>query len=85
MGIQQFVCPAESISGSIIPTTLIFNGEVKVGEKGHASMSACIEVRGGKKTSEGIIISLHNKRLVNEILLKMVCNSPFKGEELGHA
>ena len=48
-------------------------------------MSAHIEVRGGKKISEGIIISPHNKRLVNEILLKVVCNSPLKGEELGLA
>ena len=82
MGIQQFIHPAEGISGSIIPTTLIFDGEVKVGERGHPLMSACIEVRGGKKISEGIIISSHNKRLVNEILLKMVCNSPLKHEEL---
>ena len=48
-------------------------------------MSTCIEVRGGKKITEGIIISLPNKRLVNEILLKVVHNSPLKGEELGLA
>ena len=48
-------------------------------------MSACIKVRGIKMISEGIIISSHNKRLVNEILLKMVHNSPFKGEELSLA
>ena len=48
-------------------------------------MSTHIEVRGGKKISEGIIISPHNKRLVNEILLKVVCNSPLKGEELSLA
>ena len=85
MGIQQFVHPAESISSSIIPTMLVFNGEVKVGERGYPSMSACIKVRGGKKISGGIIISPHNKRLVNEVLLKMVHNSPFKCEELGLA
>ena len=61
---------------------LIFDGEVKIGERGHPSMSALIEIRGGKKISEGIIISPHKKRLVNEILLKMVRNSPLKGEEL---
>ena len=48
-------------------------------------MSACIEVRGGKKISEGMIISLHNKRLVNEIFLKMVHNGPLKGKELSLA
>ena len=48
-------------------------------------MSACIKVRGGKKISEGIIISPHNKRLVNEILLKMVHNGCLKGEELSLA
>ena len=85
MGIQQFVHPAESVSGSIIPTMLIFNGEVKVGERGHPLMSACIEVRGGKKISEGIIISPHNKKLVNEIILKMVCNGPLKDKELSLA
>ena len=60
MGIQQFVHPAKSIGGSIIPTTLIFDGEVKIGERGHPSMSVCIEVRGGKKINEGIIISPYN-------------------------
>ena len=48
-------------------------------------MPACIEVRGGKKIGERIVISLHNKRLVDEILLKVVCNGPLKGEELGLA
>ena len=48
-------------------------------------MSTCIKVRGGKKISEGIIISPHNKRLVNEILLKVVCNGPLKGKELSLA
>ena len=48
-------------------------------------MSTCIKVRGGKKISKGVIISPHNKRLVNEILLKMVCNGPLKGEELSLA
>ena len=85
MGIQQFIHLAEGISGSIIPTMLIFDGEVKIGERGHPLMPACIEVRGGKKIGERIIISLHNERLVNEILLKVVCNGPLKGEELGLA
>ena len=48
-------------------------------------MSTHIKVRGGKKISEGIIISPHNKRLVNEILLKVVHNGPLKGKELGLA
>ena len=48
-------------------------------------MSTCIEVRGGKKISEGIIIRLHKKRLVNEILLKVVHDGPLKGEELSLA
>ena len=85
MGVQQFIHPAEGISSSIISTTLIFDGEVKIGERGHPSMSTHIEVRGGKKISKGIIISLHNKRLVNEILLKVVHNSPLKGKELSLA
>ena len=48
-------------------------------------MPTCIEVRGGKKISEGVIVSLHNKRLVDEILFEMVHNSPLKCEELGLA
>ena len=83
MGIQGFIYPAQGISGHIIPTMLIFNGEVKVGERGHPSMSACIEIRGGKKLSEGIIVSPHNKRLVDKILFEMVCNGPLECEELG--
>ena len=86
MGVQGFIYPAESISSHIIPATLIFNSEVKVGERGHPSMPACIEeVRGGKRISEGVIVSLHNKRLVDEILFEMVHNSPLKHDKLGLA
>ena len=46
-------------------------------------MPTHIKVRGGKKIGERIIISPHNERLVNEILLKVVHNRPLKGEELG--
>ena len=48
-------------------------------------MPAHIEVRDGKKIGERVSISPHNERLVNEILLKVVCNSPLKGKELGLA
>ena len=48
-------------------------------------MPTCIEVRGGKKISEGVIVSSHNKRLVDEILFEMVHNGPLKCEELGLA
>ena len=46
-------------------------------------MPTCIEVRGGKEIGERVIISPHNERLVNKILLKVVCNGPLKGKELG--
>ena len=48
-------------------------------------MSACIEVRGGKQIGEGVIVSPHNKRLVDEVLFKMVCNGPLECEELSLA
>ena len=83
VGVQGFVYPAEVISSNIIPATLIFNSEVKVGERGHPSMPAYIDIRGGKKISEGVIVSPHNKRLVDEILFEMVHNDPSEGEELG--
>ena len=85
MGVQGFVYPAEGISSHIISATLIFDSEVKVGERGHPSMPTCIKVRGGKKISEGVIVSSHNKKLVDEILFEMVCNSPLKHEEFGLA
>ena len=48
-------------------------------------MSVHIEIMGGKQISEGVIVSLHNKRLVDEILFEMVHNSPLEGEELSLA
>ena len=48
-------------------------------------MPARIEVRGDKEIGERVIISPYNKRMVNEILLKVVCNGPLKSEELGLA
>ena len=85
MGVQGFVYPAEGISSHIIPAMLIFNSAVKVGKRGHPLMPTCIEIRGGKKISEGVIVSLHNKRLVDEILFKMACNGPLECEELSLA
>ena len=76
MGTQGFVYLTEGISGHIIPTMLIFNGEVKVVERGHPLMSTHIKIGGGKQISEGVIVSSHNKRLVDEILFEVVHNSP---------
>ena len=64
---------------------LILDGEVKIGKRGHPSMPACIEVRGGKEIGERVVVSPYDERLVNEILLKVVHNSPLKGEEIGLA
>ena len=64
---------------------LILDGEVKIGERGHPLMPTGIEVRGGKEIGERVVISLYNKRLVDEILFKVVCNGPLKGKELGLA
>ena len=82
MGSQGFIDPAESISSHIIPATLVFNGEVKVGEGGHPLMSTCIKVGGGKQIGKGVIVSSHNERLVDEILFKVVHNGPLESEEL---
>ena len=46
-------------------------------------MSTGIEVRVGKEISKRVVVSLYNKRLINEIFFKVVCNGPLKGEELG--
>ena len=48
-------------------------------------MPAGIEVRGGEEIGKRVVVSLYDKRLVNEILFKVVHNSPLKGEELGLA
>ena len=45
-------------------------------------MSACIKTGSGKKIGEGVIVSSHNKRLVDEILFEVVHNSPLECEEL---
>ena len=45
-------------------------------------MSACIKIGGGKQIGEGVVVSSHNKRLVDEILFEVVCNSPLECEEL---
>ena len=48
-------------------------------------MPTGIEIRGGEEVGERVVISAYNKRLVDEIFFKMVCNSPLKCEELGLA
>ena len=45
-------------------------------------MSTCIKVGGGKQIGKGAIVSSHNERLVDEILFKVVHNSPLESEEL---
>ena len=64
---------------------LILDGEVKIGERGHPSMPTGIEVRGGEEKGKRVVVSPYNKRLLDEILFKVVCDSPLKGEELGLA
>ena len=43
-------------------------------------MSAHIEIGSGKQIGEGVIVSSHNKRLVDEILFEVVHNSPLECE-----
>ena len=62
---------------------LILDGEVKIGEGGHPSMSTGIKVRGGKEIGKRVVVSPYDERLVNEIFFKVVHNSPLNGEELG--
>ena len=64
---------------------LVLDGEVEIGERGHPSMPTGIEVRGGEEVGKRVVISAYDKRLVDEIFLKVVCNGPLKCEELGLA
>ena len=64
---------------------LVLNGEVKIGERSHPLMPTGIKVSGGEEVGKGVVISVYDKRLVNEIFFKVVCNSPLKGEELSLA
>ena len=64
---------------------LILDGEVKVGKGSHPSMPAGIEVRGGEEIGKRVVVSPYDKRLVDEILFKVVHNGPLEGEELGLA
>ena len=48
-------------------------------------MTTGIEVRGGEEVGKRVVISVYDKRLVDEIFLKVVCNGPLKCEELSLA
>ena len=48
-------------------------------------MPTGIEVRGGEEVGKRVVISAYDKRLVDEIFLKVVHNGPLKCEELGLA
>ena len=48
-------------------------------------MPTGIEVRGGEEVGKRVVIRAHDKRLVDEIFLKVVRNGPLKCEELGLA
>ena len=48
-------------------------------------MPTGIEVRGGEEIGKRVVVSLYNKRLINEVFFKVVCNGPLKGEEIGLA
>ena len=39
-------------------------------------MSTCIKIGGGEQICEGVIVCLHDERLVDEILFEMIHNSP---------
>ena len=44
-----------------------------------------IEVRGGEEIGKRVVVNPYNKRLVNEIFFKVVCDGPLKGKELSLA
>ena len=48
-------------------------------------MPTGIKVGGGEEIGERVVVSLHDKRLVNEIFFKVVHDGPLKGEELSLA
>ena len=48
-------------------------------------MPTGIKVRGGEEVGKRVVISVYDKRLVDEIFLKVVRNGPLKCEELGLA
>ena len=48
-------------------------------------MPTGIEVRGGEEIGKRVVVSVHDKRLVNEIFFKVVRNGPLKGKELSLA
>ena len=48
-------------------------------------MPTGIEVRGGEEVGKRVVISMYDKRMVDEIFFKVVHNSPLKWEELGLA
>ena len=48
-------------------------------------MPTGVEVRGGEEIGKRVVVSPYDKRLVNEILFKVVCDGPLKGEELSLA
>ena len=48
-------------------------------------MPTSIEIRGGEEVGKRVVISVYDKRLVDEIFLKVVRNGPLKGEELSLA
>ena len=64
---------------------LVLDGEVEICKRSHPSMPTGIEVRGGEEVGKRVVISAYNKRLIDEIFFKVVCNSPLKCEELGLA
>ena len=59
--------------------------KLKLGERSHPLVPTGIEVRGGEEIGKRVVISVHDKRLVNKIFLKVVRNGPLKGEELSFA
>ena len=48
-------------------------------------MPTGIEVRGGEEIGKRVVVSPYDKRLVDEILFKVVRDGPLKGEELSLA
>ena len=59
-------------ASSIISAALVLDGEVKIGKRSLPSMPTGIKVRGGEEIGKRVVISAHDKRLVNEIFFKVV-------------
>ena len=73
---------AQGICHPIVSSLLVFQHELKQGQHTYPPIPSGIKIGCSEDISQRVIVSLYSEWRISKILFEVLCDTPFKGEEL---